>query len=215
MKTNYLIIFHKIFFSKRTRSRTVQYILKGFPGFCSDTFSVFRFAFWLILVFSMLVGLKMHAQDTLFLKNGDFRLVRDITISGTLLKFYDYNETEGLINVVYKNDYYKIVLNDGTVTYFDDNQIPSQIIPEKSETIDYIFSRHVLSLNVVDIFYRSLTVKYEFFTPLRNLSYRVPVSIGLDPRRKESLNNTDIQVNYPANRVYSRSLKTIFPSGKK
>ncbi|MBW6489875.1 MAG: hypothetical protein K0B15_01655 [Lentimicrobium sp.] len=219
MKAVHFFNLNEKYFSKEMRTLLPSQLTEADSKILSfATISLVSIVFWLVLIFSLFAGQKIHAQDTLFLRDGSYRLVRDITITGNLLKFYDYNEIGGPLNVVLKCDYQMIAYCDGNKTYFEEYQIPVKIIPEKSEAIEYSFGRHVLSLNVIDLFYRSLTVNYEFFTPLRNLSYRVPVSIGLNPRRlsgyERSLHYRNIQVNYPVNKIYSLGVDLSYYPGK-
>lgn len=109
--------------------------------------SFYRFAAAVIL-FLCCVDMEVNAQDTLYTKTGEVRIVKLREIGLDEIKYIPFGITDGPTVVILKSDVWKIRMENGEVMKFQED--PLEI------TLNYEAAK------------KTRVIKFEFFSPLTN-----------------------------------------------
>jgi hypothetical protein len=195
----------------------VQLPVSGLISLCRKKSRFSIFARCIILMLILLTSLRNLAQDTLVLHDGSYRLVREATITDTQVKFRPFPETDSLVHVISKSDCQKIVYQGGKTVDFKNFWLPEPAGLEKTVTDPTDHGRNIISLNVVDLFYRSLTINYEFLSRQGNLSIKCPISIGfvaLGLSENKLYSEDERQAYHHPNKYFSIGAELLYYHGK-
>lgn len=195
----------------------VQLKVSGLISLCRKKSRFSNITRCIILMLILLTSLRNLAQDTLVLHDGSYRLIREATITDTQVKFRPFPETDSLVHVISKSDCQKIVYQGGKTLDFKHSWFPEPAGLEKTVTEPINHGRNIISLNVVDLFYRSLTINYEFLSRQGNLSIKCPFSIGfvtLGLSDNKLSSEKFWQAYYQPNKDFSIGLELLYYPGR-
>ncbi len=171
----------------------------------------------MLLAVVLFLGEQLPAQDTLFMSDGNINIVRDVVITDSQIRFRMLTEPDGPFHVIAQSSCFKIVRQDGQAFVFKNSLPPGPNETVAKEANSPKSGRNFISVNVVDLFYRSLTINYEFLSRQGNLSIKCPLSIGfvtLGLSENKLSSEKYWQAYYQPNKDFSIGLELLYYPGR-
>ena len=138
----------------------------------------------LLFIIFLLGIITTHAQDKLYKLDNSKLEVKVLEIGPKEIKYKKWNNLEGPIYTVSKNDIIMILYQNGESEIINspptkESVAKETISPEtKTPKETLIYGQNIFSFNPINLIFGGITFGYEHFNKADNFSFKIPVTIG-------------------------------------
>lgn len=128
-------------------------------------------------LFILFMPLVLHAQDTLYKRDGVIQIVQIINDQGNVVKYNSQAADIESIYIISKAEIIKIVYHDGHIETFCQSDY-LKILPNQGDPFKKDFGRHFISISLFDYFQNSICLGYEYISKSGKWGVKFPISFS-------------------------------------
>lgn len=127
------------------------------------------------ILLMLIMPVVLHAQDTLYKRDGVIQIVQIIDAQGPAVKYIPLSSNVETTFIISKAEIIKIVYHDGSIETFIQGDY-LKILPNQGDPLKMDFGRHFISFSLFDYFQSSIGLGYEYIGKSGKWGVKFPIS---------------------------------------